>query len=91
MQNLEFDEQCALSEVQKLEVLAIANIVNYSLQDTRQITAPLDFRAVVCRSLLQTEARLYQQKVWGRELLKNSFNNPTEMHLNAAVQPKSCK
>lgn len=91
MQSLEYDEQCALWEVQKLEVLAIANIVNYSLQDTRQITAPLDFRAVVCRSLLRTEACLYQQNIWGRGLLKNNLKNPTEMNLNTATRPKSCK
>lgn len=62
MQNLEeYNKQYTLWEIQKLEALAITNIVNYSLQDTRQITAPLGFRQVVFKSLLQTEALLYWQ------------------------------
>lgn len=45
MQNPEeSNEQQTLWEIQKLEVLAIANIVNYSLWDSRQITAPLGFQ-----------------------------------------------
>lgn len=46
MQNLEeCNEQYTLWEIQKLDVLAITNIVNYSLQDTKQITAPFRFQA----------------------------------------------
>lgn len=46
MQNLEeYKEQYILGEIQKLEVLAIANIVNYSLWDMRQITAPFGFQS----------------------------------------------
>lgn len=44
MQNLEHGKQYALWEIQQLEVLALTNIVNYSLQDTRQITAPFGFQ-----------------------------------------------
>lgn len=45
MQNLdEYNEQYTLWEIQKLKVLAITNIVNYSLWDTRQITAPFGFQ-----------------------------------------------
>lgn len=44
-QNLEeYNEQYILWEIQKLEVLAITNIVNYSSWDTRQITAPFGFQ-----------------------------------------------
>lgn len=59
MQNPEeYNEQYTLWEIQKLEVLAVNNIVNYSLQDTRQITAPFGLQTSGFKSLLQTEPLL---------------------------------
>lgn len=46
MQNLEeYKEQYTFQEIQKLKVLAITNIVNYSLWAMRQMTAPFGFQS----------------------------------------------